>query len=121
MRRCPARGGTCRPRLHSSSTGFLVNVMKPISQWLRPLSIPCPRILAHLPARPLVAALAAIILIGLGTTPAAAATRTWKGGNGSNWMVVSNWVGNLRPEPGDSIVFPDGAQGPVVNDFPVDT
>ena len=32
-----------------------------------------------------------------------------------------NWVGDVAPQPGDAILFPDGASGTAFNDFPPGT
>jgi autotransporter-associated beta strand protein len=48
-------------------------------------------------------------------------TRTWDGGSttSSNWMDPLNWVGDQRPQPGDDLEFPAGAQRlSNINDFP---
>jgi hypothetical protein len=50
-------------------------------------------------------------------------TRTWDGGgNNDLWSTAANWVGDIAPESGDSLVFPAGAARPnPVNDFAADT
>lgn len=36
-------------------------------------------------------------------------TRVWDGGGGGNlWSAAANWVGDVVPQQGDNIVFPDG-------------
>ncbi|MGD0518217.1 MAG: Calx-beta domain-containing protein, partial [Thermoguttaceae bacterium] len=49
-------------------------------------------------------------------------TQTWDGGGGGNnfWTTAANWVGDVAPMPGNSLVFPQlGTPGPhyVYNDF----
>jgi fibronectin-binding autotransporter adhesin len=51
-----------------------------------------------------------------------AAVRTWDGGGANdNWTTPNNWVGNVAPVAGDSLVFPAGFEGTTVNTFPIDT
>ena len=53
------------------------------------------------------------------STHAEAALRTWDGG-GANalWSTAQNWVGDVAPVPGDTLVFPAGAAQPTnTNDF----
>lgn len=47
-------------------------------------------------------------------------TRTWDGGGPNNlWTTAANWVGDVAPESGDSLVFPAAAaQLNNVNDYP---
>ena len=53
-------------------------------------------------------------------TPAIA---TWDGGGANNnWTTAANWVGDVAPNAGDDLVFPDGiAQHVTVNDFAAGT
>ena len=51
-------------------------------------------------------------------------TYTWDGGStvDSNWSTAANWVGDLAPAAGDSLVFPAGAARlDNVNDYPAGT
>ncbi|HXC36094.1 MAG TPA: hypothetical protein VNV43_09485, partial [Candidatus Acidoferrales bacterium] len=42
----------------------------------------------------------------------AAANRTWTGsGADNNWMTAGNWMGNVAPSPGDSLIFPGVMSG----------
>src|SRR5262245_10852883 len=49
----------------------------------------------------------------------APAIATWDGGGADNhWTTAANWAGDVAPNPGDQLVFPDGAaQLTNVNDF----
>src|SRR5262245_48193051 len=49
----------------------------------------------------------------------APAIATWDGGGADNhWTTAANWAGDTAPNPGDDLVFPDGAaQLTNVNDF----
>jgi fibronectin-binding autotransporter adhesin len=48
-----------------------------------------------------------IINLGLITT---GITRTWDGGGiDGNWSTPANWVGDLAPQPGDNLLFPESA------------
>ena len=51
------------------------------------------------------------------------ATRTWDGGGSDiNWMTAANWVGDVAPQTGDSLVFPAGAARRAnTNNFPAGT
>src|SRR5687767_1802438 len=76
--------------------------------------------------RLVVAGLLLCVGYGLATaTPALAVNRTWDGGGGvadTNWMTAANWVGNVAPSPGDSLIFPDSvSQLTSVNNFPPGT
>jgi autotransporter-associated beta strand protein len=51
-------------------------------------------------------------------------TRTWDGGSGanSNWMTAANWVGDVAPAAGDTLVFPPSAVRRMnINNFPAGT
>jgi autotransporter-associated beta strand protein len=94
--------------------------MHPISrsQWPWTATARCPI------SRHTIALTLSLIVLGLASTPdtASADTRTWKGSPGGNtWLNINNWVGNVQPAPGDTLIFPEGAAGTVVNDFPADT
>jgi hypothetical protein len=50
------------------------------------------------------------------------ATDTWTGAVGPNWSTAGNWVGDVAPSPGDSLVFPAAAGNLTnTNDFPAGT
>ncbi len=51
------------------------------------------------------------------------AVATWTGaGTGTKWTTAANWIGDVAPQPGDDLVFPDGArQRANLNDFPAGT
>src|SRR5262249_20691400 len=53
----------------------------------------------------------------------APAVATWDGGGAdNNWTTAANWVGDVAPQPGDDLVFPDGAaRQTAVNDFAAGT
>src|SRR6185312_13707010 len=53
-------------------------------------------------------------------TPALA---TWDGGGADNhWTTAANWAGDVAPNPGDDLSFPNGAaQFITVNDFAAGT
>lgn len=57
--------------------------------------------------------LPATISITVTAPPAATGlTRVWDGGAGTAfWADAANWVGDIAPQPGDSIQFPAGATG----------
>ncbi len=60
-------------------------------------------------------------LVGL-THSASAAIVTWDGGGAdANWMTPANWVGDVAPVAGDSLVFDGGVQTTNTNNFPVGT
>ena len=43
-------------------------------------------------------------------TRLAPAVATWDGGGpDNNWTTAANWVGDVAPQPGDDLVFPQGA------------
>ena len=50
-------------------------------------------------------------------------TRTWDGGGTDNkWSTAANWVGDVKPSPGDNLVFPVGAARlDNTNDYPLGT
>jgi autotransporter-associated beta strand protein len=48
--------------------------------------------------------------IAIGSTNAAAATKTWDGSTSNLWSVASNWVENVVPAASDDLVFPANAQ-----------
>ena len=51
------------------------------------------------------------------------ATRTWDGGGADDkWTTKENWAGDVAPQPGDILVFPqDAARKSNTNDFPAGT
>src|SRR6476661_1563907 len=57
-------------------------------------------------------------------TRLAPAVATWDGGGADNhWTTAANWAGDVAPQAGDDLVFPQGSQHPRlqfanVNDFP---
>src|SRR5207245_4897719 len=53
-------------------------------------------------------------------TRLAPAVATWDGGGAdTKWTTAANWAGDVAPQPGDDLVFPDGpAQRTNVTDFP---
>src|SRR5437879_11359759 len=53
----------------------------------------------------------------------APAVATWDGGGADNhWTTAANWAGDVAPQPGDDLAFPEGAaQLANVNDFPAGT
>jgi fibronectin-binding autotransporter adhesin len=57
------------------------------------------------------------------TTSPAGAFRTWDGGGAdANWMTAANWVGDVLPAAGESLLFPAGAvQLTNTNNFPATT
>jgi fibronectin-binding autotransporter adhesin len=57
------------------------------------------------------------------TTSPAGAFRTWDGGGAdANWMTAANWVGDVLPLAGESLLFPAGAaQLTNTNNFPFGT
>ena len=63
-------------------------------------------------------------LVGIGSEPAWAATRTWTGGGSTQaWSEGANWSGSATPSPGDALVFPApvGAEAVTQNDLPAGT
>jgi hypothetical protein len=56
-------------------------------------------------------------------TRLAPAVATWDGGGADNhWTTAANWVGDVAPNPGDDLVFPETAQQLTnVNDLPAGT
>ncbi len=50
-------------------------------------------------------------------------THIWDGGGGDNkWSTAANWVGDVKPLPGDNLLFPTGAkQLESVNDYSTTT
>jgi hypothetical protein len=47
---------------------------------------------------------------------------TWSGGGGdANWSTDDNWVGSIRPQAGDSLIFPAGVGGTSTNDLAAGT
>jgi len=65
------------------------------------------------------------IVVSLGVdVPLEAATKEWSGNdlNDSNWTSNNNWDGIGGAQPGDALVFPDGAgRLSNINDFPLNT
>jgi len=65
------------------------------------------------------------LLSVLAALPAAAATRTWDGGDvSSNWSAQNNWNGNTPVAAGDRLIFPAGlaaADKTATNNFPAGT
>ena len=58
----------------------------------------------------------AVLVLGLTSASAFAATATWDGGGtGANWGTAANWVGDTLPANGDDLVFPFGAAKPSNN------
>ncbi len=57
------------------------------------------------------------------TTSPAGAFRTWDGGAAdANWMTPANWIGDIAPQAGESLLFPAGAaQLSSTNNFPSGT
>ncbi len=55
----------------------------------------------------------ATISVNVTAPPAATGiTRVWDGGAGTAfWADAANWMGDIAPQPGDSILFPAGAAG----------
>jgi autotransporter-associated beta strand protein len=53
----------------------------------------------------------------------APAVATWDGGGtDNNWTTAANWVGDVAPQPGDDLVFPDGVSRLTnANNFPAGT
>lgn len=53
-------------------------------------------------------------------TPAASGTtRVWDGGGANvSWTTAANWVGDVAPQPGDSLEFPAGVHVSSTNNFP---
>ena len=64
-----------------------------------------------------------ILLIGaslvLAPAPAAAATRTWAGGNGDVWSVAANWAPAVTPVDGDDLVFDATGSTSSTNDLAI--
>jgi fibronectin-binding autotransporter adhesin len=56
------------------------------------------------------------------TVAASAGTKTWDGqGLDSKWQTPANWVGNVAPSAGDSLIFTGTSRLLVTNDYPVGT
>jgi hypothetical protein len=49
--------------------------------------------------------------------------RTWDGGGSNfNWTTAANWAGDVKPSPGDDLLFPAGvARASNMNDYPLGT
>jgi autotransporter-associated beta strand protein len=62
------------------------------------------------------------VVLTVVTQQATGVTRVWTGaGSNGFWMNPTNWSGNVRPQGGDSLVFPTGAARRVnTNDYSVD-
>lgn len=62
----------------------------------------------------------------LTASPCSATNRTWTGNSGKdfNWMTPSNWMGDMAPSAGDSLIFPGVLSGGNLtnnNNYPVGT
>ena len=70
-------------------------------------------------------ALLVLVLLMSAMTGVSAATVTWDGGStgpgDDNWTTAANWVGDVAPVAGDSLVFAGSVRLTATNDFAADT